>query len=70
MTARPHACMTARPHDCMTSWMWSRLPAFAAGYSDEIKDELMAHAPVHKMAAHYKGVIDKERLFKIKSCLL
>jgi len=41
-----------------------------AGYSDDIKDDMMGHAPVYKMAAHYKGVIDKERLFKINSCLI
>ena len=41
-----------------------------AGYDADIRDEMMGHAPVYLMAAHYNGVIDKERLIEINSCLV
>jgi intergrase/recombinase len=41
-----------------------------AGYSDDIIDEMMGHAPLHVMAAHYKGFINKEILFERNKCLV
>jgi integrase len=41
-----------------------------AGFSDDIIDEMMGHAPVHLMAAHYKGFINKEMLFERNKCLV
>jgi hypothetical protein len=41
-----------------------------ARYDADIRDEMMGHAPVYLMAAHYNGVIDKERLIEINSCLV
>ncbi len=41
-----------------------------AGYSADIRDEMMGHSPVNVMASHYDGIIEKERLFEINSCLI
>ena len=58
----PFKCKTAR--DCYASTLQR------AGYSDDIIDEGLGHAPLHVMSAHYKGVINKEVLFERNRCLV
>lgn len=41
-----------------------------AGWDQNTRGEMMGHSPGNILAAHYDGVIDKERLFEINSCLV
>jgi len=41
-----------------------------AGWDQNTRGEMMGHSPGNILAAHYDGVIDKERLFEINSCFL
>lgn len=41
-----------------------------AGWDQNTRGDMMGHSPGNILAAHYDGVIDKERLFEINSCLV
>lgn len=41
-----------------------------AGWDQNTRGEMLGHSPGNIIAAHYDGVIDKERLFEINSCLV
>lgn len=41
-----------------------------AGWDQNTRGDMMGHSPGNILAAHYDGVIDKEKLFEINSCLI